>query len=185
LDDQINSTTNTNNTNNNSSQKTKKGKTTTPPKTESEKQKENATKQLQKLYTQIKHELSEKTSFYVSLLVDFDIDLPNVVNGLIDSSKIIQTIYYLLAKRHSQLIEKCYEKTIPTSPVDLFLYISQNFTPNFYLNPDTVVYYWDIDNKTQKRIENCWSNEFESINSLPFLQKADAFFSLISHHLSQ
>lgn len=168
--------------------KTKKGKTVAPPKSEHEKQKENAIKQLNKLYTQVKHELSEKTSYYTSLLVNFDVEFSLLIDGVIDASKRIQTIYYLLAKRHSQLISKCYERTIPNSPIDIFLYIAQNFTPNFYLNSDTIVYYWDIDNKSHHRFENCFTNESDEtklnkINSMPFLQKADAVFNLIHNKL--
>lgn len=141
---------------------------------------EQHSKNLDKVYNKIKHELKEKTEYYIETYIEFDIDYKKLVNGLLDSAYIVQSIYYILTKNHKDIIDKCYQKTIPKQPVDIFKYISRNFTPSFDITPETIVYYWDIDNKKFSKHNNFWSSDYKYINILPFNKKADALYKIIT-----
>ena len=142
---------------------------------------EQHSKNLDKVYNKIKHELKEKTEYYIETYIEFDIDYKKLVNGLLDSAYIVQSIYYVLTKNHKDIIEKCYQKTIPKQPVDIFKYISRNFTPSFDITPETVVYYWDIDNKQfSKHTDIGKSNQYDYINILPFNKKAEELYKIIT-----
>ena len=142
---------------------------------------EQHSKNLDKVYNKIKHELKEKTEYYIETYIEFDIDYKKLVDGLLDSAYIVQSIYYVLTKNHKDIIEKCYQKTIPKQPVDIFKYISRNFTPSFDITPETVVYYWDIDNKQfSKHTDIGKSNQYDYINILPFNKKAEELYKIIT-----
>ena len=136
---------------------------------------------LEKVYKKIKHELKEKTIYFVDAYVEYDnINYFNLVNGCLDTGYNIQCIYYLLTKDHQNIIQKSYEHTIPKEPIDMFEYLSRNFTPSFNINNDTVVYYWDIDNKIHKKITNFFNESNNIINVLPFNKKAEKLYELIN-----
>ena len=141
---------------------------------------EQYSKNLDKVYNKIKHELKEKTEYYIETYIEFDIDYKKLVDGLIDSAYIVQSIYYILTKNHKDIIENCYKKTIPKQPVDIFKYISRNFTPSFDITPETVVYYWDIDNKKFSKHNDFWNSEYKYINILPFNKKAEELYKIIT-----
>ena len=140
---------------------------------------DNLNKTQDKIYTKIKNELKEKTEYYIKTYVEYDVNYKKLVNGLLDSAYIVQCIYYLLTKNHQDIIQTSYEKTIAKTPIDFFTYISRNFTPSFDFTKDSIIYYWDIDNKKSKKISNCWREEYEYINTLPFNQKADELYKII------
>jgi len=137
---------------------------------------------LEKVYNKIKQELKEKTQTYVESYVEYDnVDYFKLVNGLIDTGLNVQSIYYLLTKDHQDIIKKSYENTVPKQPIDMFEYISRNFTPSFHIERDTVVYYWDSDNKYHKKFCNFYDEnnyKHQEINNLPFNLKAERLFKI-------
>ena len=139
---------------------------------------------LEKIYKKIKQELKEKTESFIDTYIEFDnVNYFNMVNGFIEIGQNIQAIYYLLTKEHQTIINNAYEKTIIKTPIDMFEYISRNFTPSFNINKDTVLYYWDTDNKLHKKYEQFFNENDEKhcqINILPFNKKADLLFELIN-----
>ena len=65
----------------------------------------------------------------------------------------------------------------------MFEYLSRNFTPSFNINNETIVYYWDTDNKSHKKFVKFFDDKnpiHQSINSLPFNTKADKLFELLN-----
>lgn len=141
---------------------------------------EQQSKNLEKVYSKIKHDLKEKTEYYIETYIEFDINYKKLVDGLINSAYIAQSIYYILTKNHKDIINECYQKTIPKQPVDIFKYISRNFTPSFDITPETVVYYWDIDNKNFTKYDLGKSKDYDHINILPFNKKADELYKIIT-----
>ena len=141
---------------------------------------EQQSKNLEKVYSKIKHDLKEKTEYYIETYIEFDINYKKLVDGLINSAYIAQSIYYILTKNHKDIINECYQKTIPKQPVDIFKYISRNFTPSFDITPETVVYYWDIDNKNFTKYDIGKCKEYDHINILPFNKKADELYKIIT-----
>jgi hypothetical protein len=137
---------------------------------------------LEKVYKKIKQELKEKTQSFVEAYVEYDnLNYFNMVNGFIDIGYNIQCIYYLLTKDHQKIIKNVYDKTIPKQPIDMFEYLSRNFTPSFHINKYTIVYYWDSDNKNHTKYENFYdeSNKKHSeINILPFNLKPQRLFEI-------
>jgi hypothetical protein len=138
---------------------------------------------LEKVYRKIKQELKEKTQSYTQAYVEYDnINYYNLIDGFIETGYNIQSIYYLLTKDHQDIISSSYENTIPKNPVDMFHYISRNFTPSFDINENTIVYYWDMDNKTHKKFTNFFNENDKKhsiINTLPFNKKANKLFDII------
>ena len=105
-----------------------------------------------------------------------------MVNGFIEIGYNIQCIYYLLTKDHQKIIKNVYEKTVPKQPTDMFEYLSRNFTPSFNIDKDTIVYYWDTDNKVHKKFTNFYDNSDErhsEIDMLPFNKKAERLFEIL------
>lgn len=136
---------------------------------------------LEKVYKKIKQELKEKTLSFINSYVEYDnINYFNLVNGCLDTGFNIQCIYYLLTKEHQNIIQKSYKNTIPKEPIDMFEYLSRNFTPSFTIDNNTIVYYWDIDNKINKKINFNEKKLDSDINILPFNKKADKLYELIN-----
>jgi hypothetical protein len=138
---------------------------------------------LDKVYRKIKQELKEKTHSFIDSYVEFDTDINyyNLINGILDSSKLIQSIYYLLTKDHQNILKECYKDTTIKQPIDMFEYISRNFTPSFHIDKNTIVYYWNIDNKSHQKIllNKYDENYFDSFNKLSFNKKANYLVNLI------
>ena len=139
---------------------------------------------LEKVYKKIKQELKEKTQSFVEAYVEYDnVNYFNMVNGFIEIGYNIQCIYYLLTKDHQKIIKDVYEKTVPKQPIDMFEYLSRNFTPSFHFDKDTIVYYWDTDDKVHKKYINFY-NELDKrhseINILPFNKKAERLFEILN-----
>ena len=138
----------------------------------------------EKVYRKIKQELKEKTESFIDTYVEFDnVNYFNIINGFIEIGQNIQAIYYLLTKDHQNIIRQSYENTVIKTPIDMFEYISRNFTPSFHINNNTVLYYWDTDNKHHKKYENFFDENNKNnskINILPFNMKADFLFELIN-----
>jgi hypothetical protein len=63
----------------------------------------------------------------------------------------------------------------------MFEYISRNFTPSFDIKRDTIVYYWNIDDKSYKKflLTEYNENQFNIINKLPFNKKSNYLFNLL------
>ena len=64
----------------------------------------------------------------------------------------------------------------------MYEYLSRNFTPTFNINNNTLVYYWDTDNKIHKKYSNIFNDENESnkMNILPFNMKAEYLCKLLN-----
>jgi len=139
---------------------------------------------LEKVYKKIKQEIKEKTQTFIQSYVEYDnVNYYNLVNGFIDTSYNVQCIYYLLTKEHQNIIKNVYEKTIIKEPLDMFEYLSRNFTPSFNIDKNTIVYYWDTDNKEHKMYSNFFDENNKNhtlINILPFNKKANKLFELIT-----
>ena len=137
----------------------------------------------EKVYKKIKQELKEKTQSFVEAYVEYDnLNYFNIVNGFIEIGYNIQCIYYLLTKDHQKIIKNVYEKTIPKQPIDMFEYLSRNFTPSFHFDKDTIVYYWDTDNKIHKKYEKFYNESdkrYNQLNILPFNMKAERLYDLL------
>ena len=140
---------------------------------------------LEKVYKKIKQELKEKTQSFIEAYIEFDnVNYFIMIDSFIHIGKNIQAIYYLLTKEHQSIIDTVYETTIIKNPVDMFEYISRNFTPSFNINKNTVVYYWDSDNEIHKKYENFYNESdkrYSEINMLPFNIKAERLYNLLNN----
>ena len=87
----------------------------------------------------------------------------------------LSSVYYSLIEENNNYIKNKYEKTIIKSPVDIFNYIGRNMTPHFLLNNNTIIYYWNIDDEYNKKL-NCGKLSktiLNKINNSFFTQKAE------------
>jgi len=138
---------------------------------------------LEKIYNKIKQELKEKTQSHIESYVEYDnINYFNLVHGFIETGTNVQSIYYLLTKDHQKIIKDAYKDTILKKPVDMYEYLSRNVTPSFNINKDTIVYYWDTDNKMNKKHVNFFNENdknYTDVNTLPFNKKAEKIFQLL------
>ena len=63
----------------------------------------------------------------------------------------------------------------------MFTYISKNLTPHFTIDKNTVVYIWDTDKESQKRItcEHLSDGNISRVNKEVFSRKGDVLLSMI------
>ena len=93
----------------------------------------------------------------------------------------LETIYYDHIEDHRELINEKYKRTVVDSPIDMFTYISKNLTPHFTIDKNTVVYIWDTDKESQKRItcEHLSDGNISRVNKEVFSRKGDVLLSMI------
>jgi hypothetical protein len=124
---------------------------------------------------QFKKELKSTISEILSNNVNYDIDYEILMRSGIELGNSIESIYYELSQEHLNIINDCYEKTIVKSPVDMYTYLSQNMTPYFNIDNETIVYYWNCDEEysTKTSCTKLSVSSISEINSSPFTEKAN------------
>lgn len=115
---------------------------------------------------------------HTRLVIKFE----EIINNAKMVSFYLSDLFCGLLKEHSDIIEKCYDKTVIKNPYDMFLYLSQNFTPNFEINNKSTIYIWDMDNNTSsiKNLGEIGEINYELLNRTSFLGKGDLIYSLVS-----
>lgn len=116
--------------------------------------------------------------------INYDIDYEKLLVSAITFSEILESNYYDLIEEHKYLLIDKYDKTIVKSPIDMYIYISRNMTPNYYVDKNTIIYFWDIDNKKKSKIDfqRMQRNNLDKINKVCFLDKGKLIYEEIKNN---
>lgn len=124
------------------------------------------------------HSLVVVDSTHTRLVINFE----QIVNNSKMISYYLSDLYFKLLNEHNSYINKCYNKTVINDPLDMFHYISRNFTPNFDVDYNTTIYIWNCDNNSSsiKKCANMKKDEIKKVNSMSFIDKGECLYEILS-----
>ena len=134
-----------------------------------------------KCIKEFKIELKEIISPVLKENIFYDnVDYEKMLLSLIVFGEKLESVYYELIKHHKEIIKDKYKKTSINSPLDMFKYISKNITPHFNINNETIVYIWDTDNKSNKKVDcgKLSEEDIERVNNECFLKKGKLLYEM-------
>jgi len=125
---------------------------------------------------------TDESEFVDELIIirDKSVNWIRLINSAKKFGKALSTNYYRLRSKHQELIDYCYRKTIVKTPIDIFNYLARNLTPNYYVDSDNTIEFWNIDDKTHtKHTIHLNPEQITTINTLPFGKKGEELWKLI------
>ena len=122
---------------------------------------------------QYKKNFKNTVSEILKYNINYNIYYEKLISSAISLGQNMETIYYDQSQDHLDIIDDCYDKTIPKFPIDMYRYLEKNLTPHFELDKKTVVYFWNCDEEYNRKMscEQLSQEILETINFSCFREK--------------